>query len=142
MEINLKYYKIQDAKFGDLIQISTLHKKEFSDHFLGNYSVSLIRDFYVNFLGISIFMVAVNQGVVHGFLLGGNSGKLNQAKSQFLQKNKLHYTIETVLRPQIYWQALNKIKSIYAVNQAKTSELFEVDDRRVRLLSRRSWGHW
>ncbi|NER94665.1 MAG: GNAT family N-acetyltransferase [Symploca sp. SIO1B1] len=134
MKINLKSYKIQDANLDKLVQISALHKKEFSTHFLGHYSVNLISNFYVNFLGISIFIVAVNQGLVQGFLLGGNSRNLNLAKSQFIQKNKLHYTVETILRPQIYWQALNKIQSLYALKPTKTMESFEVDDR-VRLLS-------
>lgn len=134
MAIDLSLYKIQDAKFGDLSQISTLHKKEFSTHFLGHYSINLISNFYAEFLESSIFIVAVHHGVVDGFLLGGNSRNLNRGKNFFLQKNKLRYTVETILRPQIYGQALNKVKSIYDLNQTKKMKSFQ-GDQNVRLLS-------
>jgi len=126
---------IRNAQINDVKQISILHKKEFITHFLGHYSVELIEIFYKCFLGISVFIVSENKGCINGFILGGNSQDLNRAKKQFLNKNKLRYIVETVRRPQVYWQALSRIKFVTsALLPTKPTNLLQSSDQ-IRLLS-------
>lgn len=126
---------IRNAKLNDIEQISILHKKEFSTHFLGHYSVGLIKKFYECFFGISVFIVSENKGCINGFILGGNSQDLNRAKKQFLNQNKQRYIMETVIRPQVYWQALSRIKFVTsALLPTKPTNLLQSSDK-IRLLS-------
>lgn len=101
---------IRKAKKTDIPAIAKIHKAQFSDHFLGNYSVRLIEKFYEPFLDSCVFLVSESYGQLNGFVTGGYSHDLNQAKSKFISDNKIKYFTETILMPTIYLQALSRVK--------------------------------
>jgi ribosomal protein S18 acetylase RimI-like enzyme len=103
---------IRKATHSDIKQVASIHKQQFNDHFLGHYSVEMIQKFYQTYLDSCIFLVSVSDGVIDGFVMGGRFTDLNKAKEQFIHDNKLHYIVETMLRPHIYMQAFKRLRYI------------------------------
>ncbi|MEH7355071.1 GNAT family N-acetyltransferase [Neobacillus drentensis] len=93
----------------DLIQIATIHKEQFKDHFLGHYSNKVIRKYYEPFLESCVFLVSESEGKLNGFIMGGLSSDLDEAKSVFLANNMARYIIETLLTPSVYRQAMKRL---------------------------------
>jgi ribosomal protein S18 acetylase RimI-like enzyme len=101
---------IRKANNLDMNEVATIHKRQFNDHFLGRYSIGLIRKFYETYLDSCIFLVSISDETINGFVMGGRFSDLNQAKQKFIHDNKFHYIIETICRPQIYIQAFNRLR--------------------------------
>jgi ribosomal protein S18 acetylase RimI-like enzyme len=100
----------------DIPQIAAIHKQQFSTHFLGCYSKSLIEKFYRCFLHEKIiFLVCEQEGAIIGFVLGGLSNHLAYAKKIFLEKYKQEYIIETILNPFVWFMAASRIKQFFLV---------------------------
>lgn len=124
---------VRKAMLSDLDKVVEIHKQEFSDHFLGIFSQSLIRKFYLCFLNNScIFLVSEERTVVNGFILGGLSSELEQSKADFLKNNKMHYMFEILLNPRVYIKALQRFPLLLKVKKENKAVL---DKEPVRLLS-------
>ena len=95
----------------DLSKIARIHKERFPDHFLGNYSVFFLSEFYKSFLEDSIFLVAVSDDKIAGFVLGGDTNTLNQHKKAFIRKHFILCFLESAIRPRIWFQAWKRAKS-------------------------------
>ena len=77
---------IKDAGLDDLKYVAKIHKEIFHDHYLGQFSETLIEKFYQVFIHSDIiFLVSETNGVVNGFVLGGESKKINYCKSSFIK---------------------------------------------------------
>lgn len=124
---------VRKAMLSDLDKVAEIHKQEFSDHFLGQFSQLLIRKFYFCFLNNNcIFLVSEERTVVSGFILGGLSSELEQSKADFLKNNKMHYMFEILLNPRVYIQALQRVSLLLKFKKENKEVL---DQEPVRLLS-------
>jgi len=103
---------IQLASDNDIVEVASIHKQQFSTHFLGRYSEQLLAAYYKALLGNSIFLVSKYNGKVNGFVVGGLASNLSYAKREFLIQNKLLYIKETILRPNTYWDVLKRLKPV------------------------------
>ena len=64
----------------DLLQVAQIHKAQFPTHYLGQFSISLLRAFYKNLLDDGhVFVVAEENGEVFGFVLGGEWKKISES---------------------------------------------------------------
>lgn len=134
-------YTLRVATHNDIDQVAGIHKQQFSTHFLGKYSIDLLKQYYASFLGESIFFVGEKSSQIDGFVLGGESNKLQQAKNRFIKHNKYRCIMETLLMPEIYCQALSRIYSI--ISEVSGNYLNRSSDcspncavgKRIRLLS-------
>jgi ribosomal protein S18 acetylase RimI-like enzyme len=109
---------IRKASRSDMNAVAKIHKQQFKDHFLGRYSINMIQKFYETYLECSCtFLVSEADGIINGFIMGGRYKDLNKAKQKFIHDNKLHYIVETMIRPSIYLLALKRLKIIKPTNE-------------------------
>lgn len=82
--------KTKCATRKDLKVIAKIHKESYpEDHFLNELSIYLIKSYYESFLKYPcIFLVAVKNGKICGFVLGGRRDILIRAKNDFIRENK------------------------------------------------------
>lgn len=73
MELKTKLESVRRAGPGDLQRVAVIHKSQFGDHLLGQYSTGLLACFYQEFLSRSIFLVHEAETRVDGFLVGGTT---------------------------------------------------------------------
>lgn len=63
---------IRQATIEDLPVIARIHKENFGDHYLGQFSEKLIAAFYECFVGMESFIVQESNSCdIQGFILGG-----------------------------------------------------------------------
>jgi ribosomal protein S18 acetylase RimI-like enzyme len=122
---------IRTVKSSDLQNIAVLHKERFSDHFLGKYSIPVISAYYQEFINECIFLVSEHNGNINGFVMGGDSHKLNNAKARFLKKNRVLYSFDTLIRPWIYKDVVSRIPSFLKISNQPVS----TQQTAIRLLS-------
>lgn len=99
---------IRTANSKDLLSIAFIHKAQFSTHFLGQYSPSLLVAFYQGFLGKSVFLVHDTGNGVDGFVMGGDVEQLALVKAAFVRAHLLQCLWETLLRPHLWWQGVRR----------------------------------
>lgn len=87
-------YVVRKVEKNDIAFIAKLHKRIFADHLLGQLPVFLIKAFYLSYYKSYVSKKAIlfdccflKDGSLLGFVLGGESHDLNQAKKSFLHKN-------------------------------------------------------
>ncbi len=78
-------YVIKKATIGDIKGIASLHKEQFRDHFLGHYPIFIIEKFYESFLDTPLFFAALRENNVVGFVMGGDSAKLQKSSNLFFE---------------------------------------------------------
>lgn len=100
---------VRPASKGDLQPVAALHKAQFGDHFLGKFSVPLLARFYKAFLGKAIFLVAISQGNVSGFVLGGLDSHMGFQKKNFIKDNFLRIVLEALVRPGIWGMVISRV---------------------------------
>ena len=101
------------AKRSDLIQVARIHKEQFKDHYLGQFSISFLEAFYENlWVARYVFIVAEDDGKVLGFVLGGEWGKISDSLTVFMKKNMFYGMIESFVRPKTWKNSLQKLFSL------------------------------
>ncbi len=113
----------------DLQAIAAVHKAQFGDHLLGQYSVSLLKKFYRSFLNNSIFLTAESSGEICGFILGGEESRLKIPKSQFVRSHFMRILLESVMRPKV-WGIIARRVFGFKGGATKATSVYE-----MRLLS-------
>lgn len=94
----------------DLLQVAQIHKAQFPTHYLGQFSISLLRAFYKNLLDDGhVFVVAEENGEVFGFVLGGEWKKISESLSSFIKKNFVRSLLETSVRPKTWKKVFKKL---------------------------------
>ena len=93
---------LRSAENLDLAGVAALHKRQFSDHFLGQYSECVLDYFYAALLGSSIFLIAEEEGRLLGFVVGGDGAALGAAKRRFAVRVTVRAALETVVRPRLW----------------------------------------
>jgi len=122
-------FEIQPTLPSDLESIAALHKAQFSDHLLGQFSVSLLVDFYGMFLGNSIFLTARNSSDLLGFVLGGLNSQNVAIKGSFQKCRFWRILFESLFRPRVWVMAGPRILAL-PVRPSSPQSLYE-----MRLLS-------
>lgn len=125
---------IRKAVLSDMTKIARIHKEQFKDHFLGQYSQKVVQKYYEPFLDSCIFLVSESQGKINGFIMGGLNSDLEIAKRSFLFSNKARYITETLIKPTVYIQALKRL-NLLKVLKSSPSVLKETVAVEYRLLS-------
>ena len=93
---------IRPTNIKDISAIASIHKVQFPSHFLGQYSTSLLSEFYRSFLGKSLFLVHDTVDGVNGFVLGGTANQISAGKVAFVHDNLMHCVGETLLNPRLW----------------------------------------
>lgn len=102
------------AKQKDLIQVAQIHKEQFTTHYLGQFSISLLEAFYRNLLDAGyVFIVAEEDGRVLGFVIGGEWERISDSLKTFIKKNLFRSLLESAFRPKTWKKSLLKLVSIF-----------------------------
>lgn len=102
------------AKQSDLIQVAQIHKIQFPTHYLGQFSVSLLEEFYKNLLNNEcVFIVAEEENNVLGFVIGGEWKKISGYLHYFMRKYFLRSLLESAVRPKTWKKSVQKIVSLF-----------------------------
>lgn len=105
--------KIRLATKSDLTEVAEIHKKQFSDHYLGQFSVKLLERFYNCFFSQdTIFIVSEANGVINGFIVGGKLSLINECTSLFIKNNIILYISEIFFRPHTWIKSVKKFFDI------------------------------
>lgn len=120
---------VRNAVAGDLPAIAVVHKTQFGDHLLGQFSISLLTEFYRCFLGGSIFLTAEVSGEICGFVMGGEKQRLAELKNHFVKRNFPRIFFEALVRPKVWVFLVKRIP-----DPGKMSTRFN-SDFSLRLLS-------
>lgn len=109
-ELNLREptSNCRPAGHEDLSSVARIHKAQFQDHFLGQYSTSLLGEFYRTFLGMSVFLVHDGPNGVDGFVLGGLVTRISMCRTEFVRRNLLRCLWETLIRPRIWGSGIQR----------------------------------
>lgn len=126
-------YVIKKATIGDIKGIASLHKEQFRDHFLGHYPIFIIEKFYESFLDTPLFFAALRENNVVGFVMGGDSAKLQTCKKNFIKKNLLMILLSTICIPSLYIDALYRVKQMK--NKPIEKKVQTSSSKSIRLLS-------
>lgn len=112
---------IRQAEERDLAAVAAIHKAQFSDHFLGKYSQTLLAEFYRTFLDQTIFLVYESPEGIGGFVMGGEADELAQCNSSFMHNNIRRCIIETSFHPTRWRVAIHHglgyLRAILFVNR-------------------------
>ena len=66
---------VRIVKENDLAQMAKIHKQQFADHYLGNFSEKLLLKFYESFYNDKdIIFIEAERAAIERILLRGNSG--------------------------------------------------------------------
>lgn len=115
------YRKTTDA---DIKQIAQIHKEQFSTHYLGQFSLSLLEKFYKNLLdGGIIFLVSEEDGKILGFVLGGEWKKISEQLSLFMKRNIIRSLFESLVRPKTWSKSIQKFMSIFIKTESDSNNL-------------------
>lgn len=117
------------AEQSDLLQVAKIHKEQFKTHYLGQFSISLLIDFYKNLLDAGyVFIVAVEDGVVRGFVLGGEWKKISESLNRFMKHNLIRSFFESAIRPQTWKKSIIKLYSIFHKNERDPNNLDNIEN--------------
>ncbi|MCG2684279.1 MAG: hypothetical protein L6306_11785, partial [Planctomycetales bacterium] len=127
---------IRNAEDRDLPVIAAIHKSQFWDHFLGQYSRRLLVRFYGSFLGKSVFIVHESADGVDGFVLGGASAQMAACSARFVRSNLPRCLWETLMRPRLWLEAIRCGFAAVFVFPSKSGPTTEApEESNLRLLS-------
>ncbi len=127
---------IRNAKNRDLPAIGAIHKSQFGDHFLGQYSTRLLETYYGAFLGKSVFLVHETHETVDGFVLGAKSDQLSACRATFLRSALLRCIWETLFRPRLWREGMISGFSSLIAPRLRRGRSEDASTRpRLRLLS-------
>lgn len=122
------------ANMADLVQVAKIHKEQFPNHYLGQFSTSLLEKFYKNLLdGGYVFVVADEEGIILGFVLGGEWMKISESLSVFIKKNFLRSLLESSIRPKTWKKSFQKGISMFSHKVSDPNNLDNIE--RFTLLS-------
>lgn len=108
----MKEYRL--AKQSDLLQVAQIHKEQFPTHYLGQFSISLLKSFYKNLLNSGyVFVVAEEDGKILGFVLGGEWKKIYESLNTFMKQNFLRSLLESAIRPKTWKKSFEKCLSMF-----------------------------
>lgn len=111
IEIMIEY---RLARESDLHEVARIHKDQFPTHYLGQFSTSLLETFYRNLLDAGyVFVVAVKEETVIGFVLGGEWKKISRSLSLFMKHNFIRSLGESVIRPKTWKKSILKVVSLF-----------------------------
>lgn len=109
-------YILRKVEREDLCMIAKLHKRIFSDHLLGQLPIFLIKAFYLSYYQCYVDRKRIlfngcfqKDGSLLGFVLGGESNALNQAKKNFLRRNLFLIFCSSLFNFRIYPFLLDKV---------------------------------
>ena len=104
---------IRPAVIEDLKFVASIHKQQFSTHYLGQFSTILLERFYESLLRDEIiFVVSETEGQVSGFVVGGKLSEINKYTSQFIKNNIPLYVSEILIHPQTWINSCKKFARI------------------------------
>ena len=127
---------IRSAEDRDLPAVAAIHKSQFGDHFLGQYSIRLLEKYYGAFLGKSVFLVHETQEGVDGFILGAESDRLSACRATFLRSTLLQCIWETLFRPRLWRKGITSGFSIVIAPRPRRGSSDKAPTKpRLRLLS-------
>lgn len=111
------------VKIEDVSQVAEIHKEQFKGHLLAECSRKLVELFYQGFIDEQIvFLVAEKDGVIKGFVLGGEGDRLNNVQYNFMSKYGLRCALEAAIHPQTWILVWNKLKSHYFSSIKKSAD--------------------
>lgn len=116
---------VRKAIYDDLIYVAQIHKQQFSNHYLGKFSVKLLLKFYECFFYDKdlIFIVYEKNSKVQGFIVGGDLKKINNASSSFIKNNIPMYALEILFNPNTWVKSVQKLFKIVAGNKPSEKSL-------------------
>ena len=95
----------------DLYDIALIHKEQFKSHFLGKFSVGLIRGYYESFTDNTIFLKCKDPNGCCGFILGGAERSISKGRKKFVSNYKYKIILESIFKPRIYFDVIKRIFS-------------------------------
>lgn len=99
----------------DLRQVAEIHKSQFPDHYLGQFSITTLVRFYKCLLEDGyIFVVAVENGKILGFVLGGEWARISETLNVFMKKNLVRSLFESAIRPKTWKKSIQKFIRIFS----------------------------
>lgn len=104
-----------------LRSIAKIHEQSFGDHFLGQYPVFIIERFYRYFLS-DLFFVALQEGKVSGFVLGGSSKNLQSTRKKFVRENVPSLLWATFISPKLWREAIRRFIAMFSTRSSKHSQ--------------------
>lgn len=112
MDKNMIEYRL--ANSGDLRQVARIHKEQFPDHYLGQFSMNFLERFYKKMLeSNNIFLVAVDDNTILGFVLGGEWEKISLTLCAFMKRNFVLSIMESSIRPKTWKKSIQKFFSLF-----------------------------
>lgn len=121
----IKY--LEDVDISDIDIIAGIHKDQFNDHFLGKYSVGIIKAYYKEFIGNSLFLVYKEENTIKGFILGGQQANIKNSKDRFLKNNFFKLIMATLIKPDLYFQAFARLKERFIKKSIEENEKTTTD---------------
>ena len=103
---------VRQATLQDMPIVAGIHKKIFSDHFIGMLPTYLISRFYSRYLKKeNVFLVCEDgNGEILGFVMGGGAHQLSECQKSFLKKNFVFLMFHIIVTPKIYPLFLTNLK--------------------------------
>lgn len=127
---------IRQATIEDLPVIARIHKENFGDHYLGQFSEKLIAAFYESFVGMESFIVQESNSCdIQGFILGGVSEDLSRRSNEFIRRNPWRYVFEIMWRPQTWIPSIGKLYNLIYAQLHKREKKQVADSPMFSLLS-------
>lgn len=121
----IKYRLVKEA---DLHQVAQIHKDQFSAHYLGQFSTSFLEVFYKNLLDAGyVFVVAVEEETVLGFVLGGEWKNISRSLSLFMKHNFGRSVWESVVRPKTWKKSVLKMVSLFCNKASDPNNLDNIE---------------
>ena len=122
------------ATSADLKQVANIHKEQFPDHYLGQFSTTILERFYECLLDAGyIFVVAADEGQILGFVLGGEWTRISETLSRFMKNNFLRSLLESAIRPKTWKKSVQKFKGFFSSKVSDPKNLDNIE--RFTLLS-------
>jgi ribosomal protein S18 acetylase RimI-like enzyme len=103
---------IRPATTYDLNQIAAVHKEQFGQLNFGQYSETLVSEFYRSFLLRCTVLIFKEKGNITGYLVGGTRSSLEEANSDFWFRNRYRCVAETLVRPRLYWRGFTRLPGL------------------------------
>ena len=121
--------EVRAAVRDDLADVARIHKARFGthDYTLGQYSNSLIREFYASFLGRCLFLVHVSDRGIDGFVVGGMREDLFRVQRSFVLNNVGRCCLETLLHPRLWTAIYRAVRRIFALQPTQLVEFLTPD---------------
>ena len=107
--------QVRAATRDDIGDVARIHKARFGgeEYTLGQYSLSLISEFYASFLGRCVFLVHVSERGVDGFVVGGGVEEVASAQRAFVRSNLVRCCWETLRHPRLWRAAYHFVRRSY-----------------------------